>query len=134
MKRKSKESFTKRILLGYFGLRDLGKFEEYQRKLDYVASGFEVRLTTSISCCKCLTDKTDNQCDPNNVNINGALLEIIRNRAQHSIEDEDSKPSEEPAEPVRKEKGDDDHKATTERSRLRNRKAKVNLLKKFKLF
>lgn len=43
MKRKSQKSLTKRTLVGYFGLRDIGKFKKYQRKLGSVASGFEVR-------------------------------------------------------------------------------------------
>ena len=43
MKRNSQKNFTKRTLEGYFGLRDLGKFKKYQRKLVSVASGFEVQ-------------------------------------------------------------------------------------------
>ena len=43
MKRKSQESFTKRTFVGYLGLRDLGKFKKYERKLDSVASVFEVQ-------------------------------------------------------------------------------------------
>jgi hypothetical protein len=49
MKRKSQENVAKRILVGYFGLRDLGKFKKYHRKLDDVASGFQVNSVISIS-------------------------------------------------------------------------------------
>ena len=51
MKRKSQKSLTKRILGGYFGVRDIGKIKKYQRNLGSVASGFEVQdLIASISC------------------------------------------------------------------------------------
>jgi hypothetical protein len=57
-------------------------------------------------------------------------VEVIRNnRAQHSIEDEDSQSSDEPvAEPVRKKKRTADQEATAERSRMRKGKAKVNFI------
>jgi len=86
MKRRSQKGLTKRTLVGYFGLRDLGKFKKYERDLDSVALGFES--------------------EPNNVNINKVLLEIIKDRDQHLIEDgdEDTQPSEEAAAPVRKKK------------------------------
>jgi len=74
--------------VGYFGLLDLGKFKKYERDLDSVALGFES--------------------EPNNVNINKVLLDIIKDRGQHPIEDGDedgdSQQSEEVAEPVRKKK------------------------------
>jgi hypothetical protein len=44
MKRKSEKNVAKRILVGYFGLRDLGKSRKYQRKLGFVASSLEVRI------------------------------------------------------------------------------------------
>ena len=61
-------------------------------------------------------------------------MEVIRNRAQHSIEDGDSEHSEEPAEPVGRKKRGADQEATAKRSRLRNRKGKVSLLSGFRLF
>lgn len=51
--------------------------------------------------------QTDNQNEPNNVNINEVLLKTIKNRARHPIEDEDidevedNELSEDMAEPVR---------------------------------
>ena len=51
--------------------------------------------------------QTDNQNEPNNVNINEVLLKTIKNRARHPIEDEDidevedNELSEDTAEPVR---------------------------------
>lgn len=74
-----------------------------------------------------------NQREPNNININGVLLEIIKDRAQHPLAIEDSEPSEVPAEPVRKQKKAADQESTAERSRSR-RRAEVNLLDNFKLF
>ena len=55
-----------------------------------------------------LTRQTDDQGEPNNVNINKVLLDIIEKRDQRPIEDgdedEDNQPSEEAAGPVRKKK------------------------------
>ena len=42
MKRNS-ETISKRIVSGYFGIRDIGKFKKYQQKLDSVALALEVR-------------------------------------------------------------------------------------------
>ena len=57
MTRKSQRNFAKRVVVGYFGLRDRRKFKKYQRKLGSVAAGFEVQdLITWISC-KWLADK-----------------------------------------------------------------------------
>ena len=75
--------------------------------------------------------QTDNQSEPKSVIINEVLLGIIRNRAQHSIEDEDSESS---VEPVRNKKRAVDQEATAESFRLRNRKAKVNLSSRLRLF
>jgi len=107
---RSQKSSTKRILVGYFGLRDLRKFKKYERKLDSVASGFES--------------------PPNNVNINEVLLDIIKDRAQHPIDDEDSgedddsQHSEERTKPVRRKNRAADQEASAEPSRLRKGKAK----------
>lgn len=106
MKRKSEESLAKRIVVGYFGLRDLRKFKKYQRKLDAVASSFES--------------------EPHNVKINNILLEVIRNRTQGQDEDS-SAISEEPVEvPVRKKKRAVDQEASAERTRSRKAKPKQN--------
>ena len=40
--RKSEKNFAKRLLLGCFGIRDLGKFNIYQRKLTIMASCLQV--------------------------------------------------------------------------------------------
>ena len=51
VKRKSQKRFAKRILVGYFGLRDIGKFKKYQRKLGSVASSFQVHdQSISLQC------------------------------------------------------------------------------------
>lgn len=44
MKRKNKKNVVKRTLVGCFGLRNLGKFKKYQRRLDSVALFLEVRI------------------------------------------------------------------------------------------
>lgn len=76
--------------------------------------------------------QTDNQGKPNNVNISAVLLEVIKDRAQHPIDDDDEE-EEETAGPVRKNKRAADQEASAERSRLRKGKSKVNLLSKFRL-
>ena len=43
MRRKCEKNVVKRILVGCFGIRDLGKFDRYQRRLDSVALGLKVR-------------------------------------------------------------------------------------------
>jgi len=43
MKRKSRENIARRVLEGFFGVRDIGKLKKYQRRLESVASGLEVR-------------------------------------------------------------------------------------------
>ena len=61
-------------------------------------------------------------------------MEIVKDRAQHPNEDEDSSEeddsqrSEESAEPVRRKKRASDREASAKHSRLREGKAKVNLL------
>ena len=89
--------------MGYFGLRDLGKFKKYQRKLGSVASGFQVHGSNYIDVAVKLT--TTDYYNQSEVNINGVLLDIIKNRAQHQIEHdsdegegEDNETSEETAE------------------------------------
>lgn len=42
LKRKTKP-VAKRALVGVFGIRDLGKFKKYQRKLDSIAFSLEVK-------------------------------------------------------------------------------------------
>ena len=44
MKRKCEKNVVKRMLVGYLGIRDIGKFKKYQRKLDSVVLGLEVRI------------------------------------------------------------------------------------------
>ena len=137
MKRESQKSITKRVLVGYLGLRDLGKFEKYQRKLDSVASGFEVQDLIAFDQLYLVANwQTNNQNEPNNVDIVGVLLETIKNRAQNSIEnedsdedhDEDSDHSEETAIPVGKKKRAAVQEAFSERSRVRKGKAKVKFI------
>ena len=77
--------------------------------------------------------QTDNQGKPNNVDIKAVLLEVIKGRAQHAIED-DGQPSEETVNPARKNKGVAAQESSAEGSRKRKGKAKVNLFSKFRLF
>ena len=44
MTRKCEKSFVKRIPVGFFRIRDLGKFKKYQWRLDSVASGLKNQL------------------------------------------------------------------------------------------
>lgn len=74
IKRKSK-NFAKRILVGVLGIRDLGKLEKYQRRLDSVATSLESK--------------------PNTINIKEVLVEVVNSRPQPH---DDAEPSEEPVE------------------------------------
>ena len=80
--------------------------------------------------------QTDNQGKPNNVDIKAVLLEVIKGRAQHAIEDENEngQPLEETGNPARKNKGAAAQESSAEGSRKRKGKAKVNSLSKFRLF
>ena len=42
MERKCEKNLAKRVLVGCFGIRDLGKFNKYQRRLDSMALFLEV--------------------------------------------------------------------------------------------
>lgn len=77
--------------------------------------------------------QTDNQSEPNNVNISEVLLEVIKSRKQRPIEGEGSQPLEKTAGLLRKNKGTADQEASAEGSRLRKGKARVNLLSKVRL-
>ncbi|KAF8805487.1 hypothetical protein BYT27DRAFT_7212972 [Phlegmacium glaucopus] len=73
---KCEKNPAKRILVGCFGIRDLGSFKEYQERLDSVASFLEGR--------------------PNNIELLEVLREVVDGQAQP--QDEDTELSEEPAE------------------------------------
>jgi len=69
MRRKSENSLAKRVLLGYFGIRDHGKFNKYQQRLGVVAS----RL----------------QSKPHNIRIQKNLREMVHSR-EEQLQDSDS--------------------------------------------
>jgi len=70
MRRKSEKNLAKRVLLGCFGIRDLGKFNKYERRLGIMAF--------------CLQSK------PNNINIHAVLQAVVHSRAQPQDEDSNS--------------------------------------------
>ena len=87
--RKSEKNFAKRVLLGYFGIRDLGKFNKYQQRLTVMASYLQV--TTQLHrhvVGSSLT--TNNQSKPHNIDIHATLLEVVHSREQPQDEDSDS--------------------------------------------
>jgi len=68
--RKSEKNLAKRVLLGCFGIRDLGKFNKYQRRLGIMALFLQSK--------------------PHNINIPAVLSAVVHSRTQPQDEDSDS--------------------------------------------
>lgn len=108
MTRKCEKNLANRILVGCFGIRDLGKFKKYQRRLDSVASGLESK--------------------PNMININKVLLEFVKlkNRATQDIHTQlpEETPEETPASKPRNQKGKSEEVQESDSKPLRKKKGK----------
>ena len=92
MERKSEKNLAKRVLLGCFGIRDLGKFNKYQRRLGVLALSLQVmtQLHRPVYSVPHVPLTTNNQKKPHNIDIHAALLAVVQSRAQPQDEDSDS--------------------------------------------
>ena len=91
MGRKSEKSLAKRVLLGCFGIRDLGKVNKYQQKLGAVA--LRLQVTTQLRRPVYSAPHVplmDYQDKPHNVNLLAVLQAVVHSRVQPQDEDSDS--------------------------------------------